>query len=167
MRSTPRRKASYDREYYFAHKEAINARRRARYRETADSRPKLRTPSIRANWKRYYEKHKQRLLAQKRESYKKNKHWEYVRNRRKAFQEQTGGRPKPKCCDVCGNDNDRIEFDHCHQRGVFRGWLCGPCNRALGQVKDNPDVLRKLIAYLERTKDLVAPQAAQMTLPGV
>jgi hypothetical protein len=79
-------------------------------------------------------------------------------------QEIEAGRPKPTHCDICGEDKLRIHFDHCHQRGIFRGWLCQHCNVILGLVKEDPDRLRKLIAYLERTKFLVSPQ---LTLPGI
>jgi hypothetical protein len=31
-----------------------------------------------------------------------------------------------------------------------RGLLCDPCNRALGLLKDNPDLMLKAISYLAR-----------------
>ena len=59
-------------------------------------------------------------------------------------------------CDVCGSADspgrDRkhhMHFDHCHETGRFRGWLCGSCNRILGLAKDDPDRLRKLAEYLD------------------
>jgi hypothetical protein len=57
-----------------------------------------------------------------------------------------------------------IHFDHCHRRGIFRGWVCFSCNTILGHAKDDPDRLRKIIAYLERTKVMVPPQ---LTFPGI
>ena len=82
----------------------------------------------------------------------------------KRQQEADAGRPRPSCCDVCGAVRERIVFDHCHQRGIFRGWLCDDCNIILGHAHDDPDHLRMLIAYLERTKNLIPPQ---LTLPGI
>jgi hypothetical protein len=41
-------------------------------------------------------------------------------------------------------------WDHCHKTNQFRGWLCHGCNLALGIVRDNPDILRNMIAYLKR-----------------
>lgn len=79
------------------------------------------------------------------------------------YQERKAGRAKPETCEVCGGA-EKVSFDHCHQRGIFRGWLCYACNRALGCVKDDPNRLRKLIVYLERTKDFISPQ---LTLPGI
>lgn len=43
--------------------------------------------------------------------------------------------------------------DHCHETGRFRGLLCGPCNRALGLLKDDPIRLRRLIQYLKEIDD--------------
>ena len=48
------------------------------------------------------------------------------------------GRPRPDTCDICPSPAGRIVFDHCHDSGVFRGWLCDRCNRTLGQVKEIP-----------------------------
>lgn len=58
--------------------------------------------------------------------------------------------PKPTHCDVCGNHHKKIVLDHCHDTGAVRGWLCDPCNVVLGLVKDSPERLEKLAAYLDR-----------------
>ncbi len=62
------------------------------------------------------------------------------------------------CCGACGNVSPGGKYwhtDHDHTKkkgdpGFVRGILCSSCNLAIGQVKDSPDRLRKLIAYLER-----------------
>lgn len=59
------------------------------------------------------------------------------------------GRPRASACEIC-SDPTRTVFDHCHASGRFRGWLCDRCNRTLGQVKDDPELLRKLAQYLEK-----------------
>lgn len=66
--------------------------------------------------------------------------------------EQMAGRPKPATCEVCGEGNYKICYDHDHKTGKFRGWLCMHCNSTLGYAKDNPEVLQKLIDYLEFNK---------------
>ncbi len=58
------------------------------------------------------------------------------------------GRPKPDVCEICGELNIRIVFDHCHKRGFFRGWICDRCNRVLGLVRDSPELLSLLARYL-------------------
>ena len=42
-----------------------------------------------------------------------------------------------------------LAVDHCHETGKIRGLLCNNCNRAIGMLKDNPEVLRKAASYLE------------------
>jgi hypothetical protein len=83
-----------------------------------------------------------------------------------AQQEAVAGRRVPDRCDACGNPpgKRRLHFDHCHMNGWFRGWLCSPCNQALGLMKDDANRLRKLIAYLKRTKN---GTGAQLTLSGI
>lgn len=61
----------------------------------------------------------------------------------------------PAICDVCGgvNANGRkIHVDHDHTTGAVRGFLCSGCNSALGLVKEDPERLRKLAEYIERSK---------------
>lgn len=43
----------------------------------------------------------------------------------------------------------RASVDHCHKSGKIRRLLCNNCNVALGNVKDNPEILKKMIIYLE------------------
>jgi recombination endonuclease VII len=63
-------------------------------------------------------------------------------------------------CAVCSGDPAEINktahhrvlhVDHNHATGRVRGLLCNPCNRAIGFVRDNPEIARKLADYLERT----------------
>lgn len=41
--------------------------------------------------------------------------------------------------------------DHCHISGVVRGLLCHTCNTAIGLLKDDPKIVAKAVAYLERS----------------
>lgn len=43
----------------------------------------------------------------------------------------------------------RPHVDHCHSTGKVRGILCPNCNVTLGHSKDNLDVLKGCISYLE------------------
>ncbi len=46
-------------------------------------------------------------------------------------------------CDICGREDARLVTDHDHHRSFYylsaavRGFLCDPCNRALGHFKDD------------------------------
>jgi hypothetical protein len=39
--------------------------------------------------------------------------------------------------------------DHDHSNGNFRGWVCGKCNRALGNFGDDLTKVRNAVKYLE------------------
>lgn len=56
-----------------------------------------------------------------------------------------------KICRVCKTilNIDSARYDHCHNDGGFRGWLCHHCNTAIGFMKDNPELLRNAAQYLE------------------
>lgn len=72
------------------------------------------------------------------------------RERREKKLAKEAGRPRADVCDICGEEGQTV-FDHCHNHGHFRGWLCDRCNRTLGQVKDSATLLRALADYLEAT----------------
>lgn len=62
-------------------------------------------------------------------------------------------------CAVCENEfesSKHTHVDHCHATGVVRGILCNHCNRALGAVKDNTEILHSLIQYLERAREKIS-----------
>ncbi len=59
-------------------------------------------------------------------------------------------RPQPAACESCGTPDPKLNLDHDHAANTFRGWLCGPCNRGLGQFKDDISRLEKAVAYLRR-----------------
>lgn len=74
--------------------------------------------------------------------------WLYRGKKRQERLEIIAGRPRPEHCEICGSVAE-IVFDHCHSSDQFRGWICAQCNRILGGVRDSPQLLRKLAAYLE------------------
>jgi Recombination endonuclease VII len=52
-------------------------------------------------------------------------------------------------CELCRTTTAN-HIDHCHKTGRVRGFLCGPCNMALGSFNDDPVKLRAAADYLER-----------------
>jgi ribosomal protein S27AE len=73
----------------------------------------------------------------------------YGSAKRISAQEALAGRPKSQFCELCGEAGN-IVFDHSHQSGRFRGWLCGKCNSALGFAKDDPLLLQRMADYVRR-----------------
>jgi len=57
-------------------------------------------------------------------------------------------------CAICGTDNPggrgQFHADHDHQTNQPRGVLCHNCNVALGNFKDNPEILKAAIEYLNK-----------------
>lgn len=56
------------------------------------------------------------------------------------------------CCALCGSTTPKggWHLDHNHTTGEIREFLCGVCNRGLGYFQDDPNILLKAIAYLEK-----------------
>jgi hypothetical protein len=64
-------------------------------------------------------------------------------------------------CPICNRHMDEISMhkqtklqkwvlDHCHDSETFRGWLCHHCNSGLGAFKDNIEIIKRAVVYLER-----------------
>jgi hypothetical protein len=136
-------RAAYQKEYAQKNREALRENRR-RYREK--NRQKIReanNASIRDQNGELTETYKERLEA-------KTEKW-------RQDLVAMAGRPRPKVCDICGGPPDPkkgMHYDHCHQTGKFRGWLCRKCNLMLGNAEDDPSRLREGASYLERFSEV-------------
>ncbi|MGP6157909.1 MAG: endonuclease domain-containing protein [Vulcanimicrobiaceae bacterium] len=69
--------------------------------------------------------------------------------------------PANALCGICGQPEAKkakdgrlfaIAADHDHLTGQFRGFLCSSCNLGLGKFKDDSNLLRAAIRYLEQVK---------------
>jgi len=58
-------------------------------------------------------------------------------------------------CEICGNKSTRtyLAVDHDHKTGKIRGMLCDHCNTALGKFKDDINIMKQAIKYLERSNE--------------
>lgn len=57
-------------------------------------------------------------------------------------------------CEACGTPGThelrgRVQVDHCHATGAFRGLLCRRCNATAGMASDDPVVLGAILQYLD------------------
>ena len=87
------------------------------------------------------------------QQYDLKRHYGLGRNEYSAMMEAQGG-----LCAICHSQETattrgvprRLAVDHCHSGGHVRALLCTGCNTGLGGFKDDPDLLRAAIAYLEK-----------------
>lgn len=52
-------------------------------------------------------------------------------------------------CAIC-RSGPAVQVDHNHETRFVRGVLCGGCNAGLGQLKEDPEIIRRAIVYLNR-----------------
>lgn len=58
--------------------------------------------------------------------------------------------PAPDACEICCELFTKEPCaDHNHATGVFRGWLCGVCNRAIGLLRDSPTIIGNALGYVQ------------------
>ena len=59
-------------------------------------------------------------------------------------------RPADGCCECCFKffGADKLELDHDHVTGGFRGWICFHCNTSIGKLGDTLDGVRLALDYM-------------------
>ncbi len=61
-------------------------------------------------------------------------------------------------CAICSKSetelNKRLNIDHDHKTGKVRGLLCSNCNTALGLLYDNPELISKSLAYINKEHNI-------------
>lgn len=61
-------------------------------------------------------------------------------------------------CAICNNPPNiktrikRLVVDHCHDTNRIRGLLCNSCNRGIGLLRDNSNILNKAFNYIKRNE---------------
>lgn len=54
-------------------------------------------------------------------------------------------------CAICGS-KEQLRLDHCHRTNKIRGVLCHYCNIGLGHFKENIELLKAAVQYLEKER---------------
>lgn len=89
-----------------------------------------------------YLKHRDRILAKRRESFRRDLYGLEPADYLKLVDGQ-GGK-----CPVCGDKLSDGCVDHDHQTGRVRGVLCRKCNAALGLLRDSEALCESASLYL-------------------
>lgn len=164
---TPEHKAylrEYHKIYNQTHKEANRIKARARYLKNPEKRKadfrqwkKDNPEKYQESQSRYMEMNRDKAIARSAAWYRGNleRAKETTRKSRlrrygltlEAFtaivQSQNG------ICPICQIELKEPAVDHDHKTGAVRGILCRKCNVAIGQLKDDPETLRRAVNYLE------------------
>ena len=104
--------------------------------------------------KRYYRKHRARVLAAhkiwaakrrpSRARYAQAFRYGLTVQQLNALTESQEGR-----CAICAVTHENLTVDHNHETGKVRGLLCASCNKGLGFFGDRIDLLMQAINYLK------------------
>lgn len=115
--------------------------------------------------KSWYVENKERHAATCASWYSKNKEkanksgtdWHYRNNYGISYEDfiLLAGKQQNKCA-ICsttlvfsGRGTNRAVMDHCHTTGNIRGVLCSSCNQGIGLLREDIDILKGSILYLE------------------
>lgn len=59
------------------------------------------------------------------------------------YDEPSPTQPCAICCTVT-----KLDYDHCHETGLHRGWICRRCNLALGLLGDSFERVVSALNYM-------------------
>lgn len=74
------------------------------------------------------------------------------------LQQQGGQCAVVGCTEPPGGRGSIYHVDHDHKTGKVRGLLCSNCNRALGLLRESPERIEGLAAYIRRRREQDLPQ---------
>lgn len=108
--------------------------------------------SERAMCKRYYTANAEKVNSQRKAFRKSNvEKLRQTGRKQQGIKDATGESPSGNC-EICGLHFKKLHYDHDHDTGLFRGWLCNRCNVGVGMLGDDVDIVRAAETYLRRTK---------------
>jgi|SRR5579859_1671161 len=107
---------------------------------------------------RYYAKHKEEIKEKNRlrdlrdpERLKRRKRRSHLKIYGLTLDQyyQMYSTQKGKCA-ICGISSENFNIDHNHTTGKPRGLLCHWCNLGIGHLRDDINLVRKAVEYLEQ-----------------
>jgi hypothetical protein len=119
---------------------------------------------------KYYKKNKHKKNRQVKEYRRKHQTW-YAREQLKKTAKKYGLtleeydqilEDQNGVCAICGKPEtelnrygsiNRLSIDHDHDTDKIRGLLCRRCNRVLGSIETNIELIPQMIAYLIKNKE--------------
>jgi hypothetical protein len=148
LKNKEKNKANF-KNYYQKNKEKISVKAKERYdnnKELHNERSKTyrenNLESVKRQQKIWYNNNPDKVRENKlKKSYKIS-----LIKYNEIFEKQMG------CCAICGiHQNDlkhNLSVDHNHLTGNVRGLLCNKCNRGIGYLNDDIEILKKAVEYL-------------------
>jgi 5-methylcytosine-specific restriction endonuclease McrA len=110
--------------------------------------------------KAYYQKNKEAIRTRTNAYYRAHKEQYVILNVRAARKRHYGLTEAQfqilmliQCgkCAICTRIMTNPQVDHIHGTRIVRGLVCGSCNRGIGLLQDDPNILLAASQYLEET----------------
>ena len=113
-------------------------------------------------WKKWKEKYPEKAKAHKIRCAERNKISIFFKKYGIPIEEKENIRiQQNNMCSICGcsfKSSEDTHLDHNHKTGEIRELLCGSCNRALGLLREDINILKSMIIYIEKWKNKKASQ---------
>lgn len=168
--ANPEERKKFNKQYYLKHKEEMDAKSKKAYIDNREERLKYAAeqrknhPEQKREWfaanpikvKEYKKRWRTKYREQYRDASLKRKYGIDLNQYNEMLKSQNG------LCAIClgpekykdkrSNMFWSLSVDHSHKTGKIRGLLCNTCNMALGQFKDDIEMFKRIIQYLEKYK---------------
>lgn len=119
-------------------------------------------PKVKKQWAEYERIRKSKWTLEEKEDFYKKRNEKLKNNpkslennkrlaRKRRGQINAPTRPMPNNCECCGKSKESRDLyeDHNHETGLFRGWVCLPCNAHAIWTCEQSKLLENTLKYLE------------------
>lgn len=149
--STHKNAAAHNKIYREKHKEVLSQKSKERYKNLTTEQKEKKLSQA----KESYEKHKNKILIKCRKQHLVSNYKMTSKGYLELLIQQKN------TCAICGEYETRVtktgdikplSVDHNHITGKVRALLCNDCNALIGFAKENQEVLKNAITYLQKYK---------------